>query len=53
MVPAFEVFGGLVVLLVHRYGSAVNGLELPLFGTEGNVLAPSRGWLRQNILKGL
>jgi len=28
-VPAVEVFGGLVVVLVNLYGPAVNGLELP------------------------
>ena len=35
--PAFEVLGGLAVLLMHRYGPVVNGLELSLFGAEGGA----------------
>jgi len=35
---AVEVLSGLAELLVHRYCPAVNGLELSLFGAEGNVV---------------
>ena len=38
VVLAVEVLGGLAVLLVHLYYPAVNGLELSLFGVEGNVV---------------
>ena len=37
VVLAFKVLGGLAVLLVHFHCPAINGLELSLFGAEGNI----------------